>query len=67
MEHLDPVCGMTVDPATAAGHFEFEGRSYYFCHPGCRARFAADPRFFLDGGAPRQSMMPVVQLRGRAN
>lgn len=31
--HIDPVCGMTVDPATAAGKFDYEGQTYYFCSP----------------------------------
>lgn len=72
MEHLDPVCGMKVDPASAAGHYEFEGQSYYFCHPGCLERFKADPRHFLDPAKPRQTMpvmmgmTPVVQLGGRS-
>lgn len=72
MEHLDPVCGMKVDPASAAGHYEFEGQSYYFCHPGCLERFKADPRHFLDPAKPRQTMpvmmgmTPVVQLTGRS-
>ena len=72
MEHLDPVCGMKVDPARAAGHYEFEGQSYYFCHPGCLERFKADPRHFLDPAKPRQTMpvmmgmTPVVQLGGRS-
>ena len=66
MELIDPVCGMKVDPATAAGRFEFEGRTYYFCHPGCREKFEASPRSFLDSEARRQPMaMPVVQLSGR--
>ena len=67
MELIDPVCGMKVDPATAAGRFEFEGRTYYFCHPGCREKFEASPRSFLGSDARRQPMaMPVVQLSGRA-
>ncbi len=44
-EFVDPVCGMTVDPATAAGTSEREGVRYYFCSPGCKAKFDA-------GGAP---------------
>ena len=33
----DPVCGMTVDPATAkGGRVEHEGREYAFCGPKCR-------------------------------
>ncbi len=36
---LDPVCGMTIDPQTAAGHSEYEGEKYYFCGKGCLAKF----------------------------
>ncbi len=39
----DPVCGMTVDPASAAASVEHEGVTYYFCSQGCRDRFAAEP------------------------
>ncbi|CAN5142055.1 heavy metal translocating P-type ATPase [soil metagenome] len=41
-ETTDPVCGMTVDPATAlsAAH---DGREHHFCSPGCRDTFVADP------------------------
>jgi P-type Cu+ transporter len=43
----DPVCGMDVDPATAAGKFEYDGTTYYFCNPRCLERFRAEPRKFL--------------------
>lgn len=43
----DPVCGMTVDPARAAGSFEHDGETYYFCHPSCLARFKADPARYI--------------------
>ena len=46
----DPVCGMTVDPERAAGSFEHEGETYYFCSKGCLAKFQADPERFLRGG-----------------
>ena len=39
----DPVCGMTVDPATAAVTLEHEGRAHYFCSQQCAAGFSADP------------------------
>jgi Cu+-exporting ATPase len=45
---IDPVCGMTVDPATAAGSVEFDGKTYHFCSQHCVARFRADPRKYLD-------------------
>jgi len=44
---IDPVCGMTVDPARAAGVYEYKGTSYYFCNPSCLARFKANPESFL--------------------
>ena len=44
---IDPVCGMTVDPARAAGVYQYKGTSYYFCNPSCLARFKANPESFL--------------------
>ena len=44
---LDPVCGMTVNPATAKATFEHEGKAHYFCCAGCRTKFAADPAKYL--------------------
>jgi Cu+-exporting ATPase len=44
----DPVCGMTVDPATAAASFTYEGQPYYFCCTHCLERFRADPKHYLD-------------------
>jgi P-type Cu+ transporter len=44
----DPVCGMTVNPASAkGGSFEHRGHTYYFCNPRCRERFAGDPERYL--------------------
>jgi Cu+-exporting ATPase len=39
----DPVCGMTVDPARAAGSFEYQGKKWYFCSPRCLEKFRAEP------------------------
>ncbi|MDF0676119.1 MAG: heavy metal translocating P-type ATPase [Nitrospira sp.] len=44
---IDPVCGMTVDPTTAAGHYDYEGKTYHFCAVSCLARFKADPDRFV--------------------
>ena len=41
---VDPVCGMTVDPATARYRMEFASQAYVFCGAGCRATFAAQPQ-----------------------
>ncbi|MEJ2288647.1 MAG: YHS domain-containing protein, partial [Deinococcales bacterium] len=49
----DPVCGMTVDPASARHSTEYRDTTYYFCSEGCRKRFEAAPENFLgsDGEA----------------
>lgn len=44
---VDPVCGMTVDATDASHPYEHDGRTYYFCCPGCRYAFAKDPAAFL--------------------
>ena len=43
----DPVCHMDIDPATAAGTSEYEGQTYYFCSPGCKASFDKNPEKYL--------------------
>ena len=45
----DPVCGMMVDPLSAAGHYDYAGTTYYFCHPHCEERFRGDPDGYLNG------------------
>jgi xanthine dehydrogenase accessory factor len=44
---LDPVCGMTVDPAHARHLAEHDGTIYAFCSIGCRTRFVKEPAAFL--------------------
>jgi len=48
---IDPVCGMTVNPATAKFRAEHGGRTYYFCCGGCQAKFTADPARYLSAGS----------------
>jgi Cu(I)/Ag(I) efflux system membrane fusion protein len=40
----DPVCGMEVDPAKAAGSSEYNGKTYYFCSKTCKEKFDKDPK-----------------------
>jgi xanthine dehydrogenase accessory factor len=47
VEAVDPVCGMTVAIAGARETSVHDGRTYYFCGAGCRARFEADPARYL--------------------
>jgi len=48
----DPVCGMSVDPATTHHRAEYAGRAYFFCGARCRERFAAEPEGFVGAGKP---------------
>jgi Cu+-exporting ATPase len=44
---IDPVCGMQVDPAKAAGTSEYQGTTYYFCAKSCKAKFDANPSQYV--------------------
>ena len=43
----DPVCGMDVEMATAAGQTEHKGRTYYFCGSKCKEKFDLNPEQYL--------------------
>ncbi len=43
----DPVCGMTVTPASEH-HYAHKNSDYYFCCQGCQSKFAADPERYLN-------------------
>ena len=45
----DPVCGMEIDPAAAAGTTEYEGEKYYFCNQDCKKSFDQDPERYIAG------------------
>ena len=55
---VDPVCGMTIDPAAAAGQHLHNGTTYYFCNPGCLAKFKADPDKYLAPADARPAEPP---------
>ena len=46
-QEIDPVCGMRVDPKSAAGSAVHKGHTYYFCAPQCLQKFKADPDRYL--------------------
>ena len=46
-EHIDPVCGMTVAESPTAIKTEYQGKTYYFCAPGCKADFDKNPEMYL--------------------
>ena len=48
-EAVDPICDMTVAITEGALHADHEGKTYYFCGPGCLRRFLADPAAAIAG------------------
>ncbi len=72
VEETDPVCGMRVNPADAAGKADYRGKTYYFCNTSCEERFREDPELFLDAGethspgdqaSPEAVLDPVCGMR----
>ena len=56
----DPVCGMSVDSAKASGgSHPYAGRTYYFCNPKCREKFAAAPEKYLSP-TPQPTTPPLT-------
>jgi YHS domain-containing protein len=43
----DPVCGMMIDPDTAAGQATHQGTTYYFCSTQCLRQFQTDPARYV--------------------
>ena len=52
---------MTVNPESAAGSFEFEGKQYYFCRQHCLEKFRENPQAFLSPPTPQQPVMIGIQ------
>ena len=57
---LDPVCGMTVDPATAKYRATVKGNDYFFCSAGCRTKFIADPEKYLGPREPEKAIAGAI-------
>jgi YHS domain-containing protein len=43
----DLVCGMEVNEETAEWTSVYRGKKYYFCGPGCKKSFDADPQKYI--------------------
>ncbi len=55
---IDPVCKMTVQKANpGGGTADHDSETYYFCGPGCREAFVADPAKFLGADAANMDHM----------
>ena len=40
----DPVCGMEIDPKTAATKMDYQGTTYFFCSDACHNKFMSEPK-----------------------
>src|SRR5512132_4146952 len=58
---IDPVCGMTVHPDSAAGSYEYQDKTYYFCSRHCLEKFRKDPESFL--ARPQATMTKLVGIQ----
>src|SRR5665213_2711744 len=58
----DPVCGMTVDPASAKHRAEHRGDSYYFCSAGCKTKFIAAPQKYLGERMPEPAVEGAIYI-----
>lgn len=51
---IDPVCGMSVDPAKSSAT-TYQNQTYFFCCPHCLNKFKADPKLALQKAAEREA------------
>ena len=58
----DPICDMDVEPATAAGSYEYKGTTYYFCAESCLEKFRASPEEYV--GATKLAPKPAEAVPG---
>jgi P-type Cu+ transporter len=63
---IDPVCGMAVDPQTAAAHARYEDRDYYFCSTECEREFNRNPAKYrhADVGVGTRAEDPPFTKKG---
>ncbi|HUX14180.1 MAG TPA: YHS domain-containing protein [Spirochaetia bacterium] len=45
---IDPICKMEVEEKSAKWKSDYLGKTYYFCAPGCKKTFDADPAKYRD-------------------
>src|SRR5258705_6697583 len=58
---IDPVCGMRVHPDSAAGSYEHNDETYYFCSRHCLEKFRKDPDAFL--ARPQATVVQPVGIQ----
>jgi len=55
----DPVCGMDIDPARAAGLSAHAGTTYWFCSTGCKTKFDENPAAYTGDAKPVPALAPA--------
>ncbi|MBE3577957.1 MAG: YHS domain-containing protein [Limnochordales bacterium] len=55
---VDPVCGMSVDPSSAAGKTEYQGQTYYFCAVACKREFEKNPEKYVAAERRPKTLTP---------
>ena len=58
---VDPVCGMNVDPHTAAGSFTYNSETYYFCSKHCLQKFRENPGLFIRSEESKSTLPIRIQ------
>lgn len=53
-KQTDPVCGMQIEKADAAGQSDYNGRTFYFCSSACKEQFDANPARFITNESENQ-------------
>jgi P-type Cu+ transporter len=59
----DPICGMEIEPNSAAGEYEYQGDVYYFCSEHCVAKFKENPGRFVPAAKEDQATDPVCGMK----
>ncbi|HSB71761.1 MAG TPA: heavy metal translocating P-type ATPase [Candidatus Methylomirabilis sp.] len=60
----DPVCGMLVEPGSAAGTSVHRGETYHFCSAGCLEEFRANPGRYAGALSGRPATPSTSASRG---
>lgn len=58
----DVVCGMQIEPATAAGMGVYRGQTLFFCAPGCKKAFDTNPEQFVRENKSMSQHRSTVQF-----
>ena len=63
----DPVCGVEVDEKKAAVKFQYQGKTYVFCAPSCKAKFEKAPEKYVGTGkAGKREVRPATAGSARS-